>query len=57
MSLTLVDITDDTVTVSLIPLTQEWTNLGVLQLRDIINIEYDMIAKYVAKMVSPLHTS
>lgn len=51
VSLTIVDITTDTVTVSLIPLTQDWTNLGMLQLGDTINIEYDMMAKYIANMI------
>ncbi len=51
VSLTIVDITADTVAVSLIPLTQDWTNLGMLQLGDTLNIEYDMMAKYVANMI------
>jgi riboflavin synthase len=51
------DITQNTFTVSLIPLTQQWTNLGTAKLGETINIEYDMIAKFVAKMVSPIHTS
>jgi riboflavin synthase len=57
VSLTLVDITENTFTVSLIPLTQEWTNLGKALLGDRINIEYDMIAKFVSKMVTPIHIS
>ena len=51
VSLTIVSVTADTFTVSLIPLTQSWTNLGALQLGDRVNIEYDIIAKYVAKMI------
>lgn len=51
VSLTVVDVTVDTFTVSLIPLTQSWTNLWQLRIGDIVNIEYDMIAKYVAKMI------
>jgi len=51
VSLTIIDIIADTLAVSMIPLTQEWTNLGALQLGDTLNIEYDMIAKYVVNMV------
>lgn len=51
VSLTIVDIVWDTVTVSLIPLTQEWTNLWSSQIWDRINIEYDMMAKYISNMV------
>jgi len=51
VSLTIIDITEDTVAVSLIPLTQEWTNLGNLQFGDTLNVEYDMIAKYVVNRV------
>lgn len=50
VSLTVVDVTESTVTVSLIPLTQKWTNLWSLQLGESINIEYDMVAKYIANM-------
>ncbi len=57
VSLTVVEVSGNTFSVSLIPLTQSWTNLGALQLRDVLNIEYDMMAKYVAKIVSPLLTS
>lgn len=51
VSLTVVNTTKNTITVSLIPLTQEWTNLWKLTLGQSINIEYDMIAKYVANMI------
>jgi len=51
VSLTIIDIAANTVAVSLIPLTQEWTNLGALQLGNTLNIEYDMIAKYVVNRV------
>jgi riboflavin synthase len=51
VSLTVVHVTIDTCTVSLIPLTQEWTNLWSSKLWDSINIEYDMVAKYISNMV------
>lgn len=45
---------DALVTVSLIPLTQEMTNLGRLEVGAKLNIECDMMAKYVEKMLSHL---
>ncbi len=50
-SLTIVDTGDDWFSVSLIPLTQDWTNLWKLGIWDIINLEFDMLGKYVAKML------
>lgn len=55
VSLTIADLTDDTVTVSLIPTTLTETNLGALALGDSVNVEVDVIAKYVERMVN--HTS
>lgn len=47
VSLTIVDKKPGYITVSLIPLTQQWTNLWESQLWDIINIEFDMLGKYI----------
>ena len=52
VSLTIADLTQDTVTVSLIPTTLTETNLGALALGDTVNVEVDVIAKYVERMVS-----
>lgn len=53
VSLTVSDCGDDWAEVSLIPETRERTNLGTLQAGSTVNIECDVIAKYVERMVSP----
>ncbi len=52
VSLTVADVTDDTFVVALIPTTLEKTTLGVRQCGDTVNIEVDVIAKYVEKLVA-----
>lgn len=52
-SLTVVDLTDSTFTVSLIPETQQRTVLGELVVGDRVNLEADVIARYVERLVSP----
>ena len=47
VSLTVVDIEPGSLTVSLIPLTQEWTNLGRSKLWESVNLEFDMLGKYI----------
>ncbi|HET8614731.1 MAG TPA: riboflavin synthase [Actinomycetales bacterium] len=51
VSLTVSDVTDSTFAVSLIPTTLERTTLGRRQLRDRVNLEVDVIAKYVERLV------
>ena len=51
ISLTVVDVADSTFTVSLIPETLARTTLGFKQPGDVVNLETDVIAKYVEKMV------
>lgn len=46
VSLTVVDVTTWWCNVWLIPLTQQETNLWSLQVEDLVNIEFDMLAKY-----------
>lgn len=53
ISLTVVDLTKTTFTVSIIPHTQDVTTLLRKKPGDTVNIETDMIGKYVAKMVAP----
>lgn len=50
-SLTVSDVTDKTFSVSLIPATLEKTTLGLRKVGDEVNIEVDMLAKYVEKLV------
>jgi riboflavin synthase len=52
ISLTVVDVDPDSFTVSLIPETLARTTLGFKQPGDIVNLEVDVIAKYVEKMVA-----
>jgi riboflavin synthase len=53
ISLTVVAVTKDAFTVSLIPETLARTTLGLSQPGDLVNLEVDVIAKYVEKMVTP----
>jgi riboflavin synthase len=53
VSLTIVNVIDDTFSVAVIPHTAEVTNLGSKQPNDLVNIEVDVIAKYVERMIAP----
>ena len=52
ISLTVAEVDAETFTVSLIPETLARTTLGVKQPGDVVNLEVDVIAKYVEKMVT-----
>jgi riboflavin synthase len=52
ISLTVVEVGPESFTVSLIPETLARTTLGFKQPGDVVNLEVDVIAKYVEKMVS-----
>jgi len=52
ISLTVVEVRPDSFTVSLIPETLARTTLGIKQPGDVVNLEVDVIAKYVEKMVT-----
>lgn len=52
VSLTIVHLESGLFSVSLIPLTQEITNLGDLEISDKINLEFDMLGKYMLKINS-----
>ena len=51
VSLTVVAVTDDSFTVSLIPETLARTTLGIKQPGETVNLEVDVIAKHVEKLV------
>ncbi|MGY0487809.1 riboflavin synthase [Streptomyces sp. WG-D5] len=51
VSLTVVEAADDYFTISLIPTTLALTTLGVKQAGDPVNLEVDVIAKYVERML------
>jgi riboflavin synthase len=52
ISLTVVDSKSDGFSVAIIPYTWEHTNLHALQEGDRVNLEFDVIGKYVARMLS-----
>jgi riboflavin synthase len=51
-SLTVSAVTDSNFSVSLIPATLQKTTLGVRQIGDRVNLEVDVLAKYVEKLVA-----
>ncbi len=52
VSLTVVSVSDDAFTVSLIPTTLAHTTLGTRQVGDRVNIEVDVLAKYVERLLA-----
>lgn len=53
ISLTVAEVEDSSFKVSIIPHTQKETNLGDKKKNDMVNIECDVIGKYVEKLVLP----
>jgi riboflavin synthase len=53
VSLTVASVTDRTFSVSLIPETLERTNLGAATQGQPVNLEVDVLAKYVERLVAP----
>ncbi|MFF4740113.1 riboflavin synthase [Streptomyces sp. NPDC001262] len=51
VSLTVVDAADDHFTVSLIPTTLDLTTLGIKKPGDLVNLEVDVLAKYVERLL------
>ncbi|MDO5626870.1 MAG: riboflavin synthase [Mobilicoccus sp.] len=51
VSLTVASVAADSFTVSLIPTTLAETTLGALAVGDVVNVEVDMLAKYVERML------
>ncbi|MFW6285222.1 MAG: riboflavin synthase [Bacillota bacterium] len=51
VSLTVIEAKDASFSVSVIPETKRATTLGDLRLRDTVNLEVDMIAKYVERLL------
>ena len=48
----MVDLTDEGFTVAVIPHTAEVTTLGTRRPGDRVNLEYDLIAKYVERLLA-----
>ena len=51
VSLTLVDVTNETFSVAMIPHTLSHTTLGALKVGDAVNLETDLLAKYVQRQL------
>lgn len=51
VSLTAFNVTKNTCTVAIIPYTFEHTNFKNIKEGDIVNLEFDMLGKYVARMI------
>lgn len=56
VSLTVAQIRTNSFTIALIPTTIKHTNLGKLQPGDLVNIEIDIIARYVSKLYAHRHS-
>ncbi|HTI14627.1 MAG TPA: riboflavin synthase [Dictyobacter sp.] len=56
-SLTVVNVWQDRFSISLIPYTQEHTNLGEIQVGTQLNLETDILGRYVAQMLHTLPTA
>lgn len=55
VSLTLVDVTETEFSIALIPHTLTVTTLGIRQVGDTVNIEADMLGKYVVKLLDGMN--
>jgi riboflavin synthase len=53
ISLTIAALTDEHFEIAIIPKTWEVTNLSHLKPGDAVNIEVDIIGKYIEKLVNP----
>lgn len=52
ISLTIARLRESSIAISVLPLTEQITTLGALRVGDRVNVEIDMIAKYVRKFVA-----
>ena len=52
VSLTVVDSKKESFSVAIIPYTYEHTNFKFIKIGDSVNIEFDMIGKYISKIIS-----
>jgi riboflavin synthase len=52
VSLTVSTVDDERFTVDVIPLTAELTTFGSLRIGDKVNVEYDILGKYVSRMLT-----
>lgn len=52
VSLTVCNPTDDSFEVAIIPYTHEYTNFHTLKIGSVVNLEFDIIGKYISRIVS-----
>lgn len=52
ISLTTINVTDKSFSISIIPYTLENTNLHSLKIGDTVNLEFDIIGKYITRMAT-----
>jgi riboflavin synthase len=52
VSLTVVNSKKSNFSVAIIPYTYEYTNFHKIKVNDLVNLEFDVIGKYVAKLLS-----
>lgn len=57
ISLTIADLKEDEFCVSIIPHTYDKTNLHLRNRGDLINIEVDIMAKYIERLLPPIHNN
>lgn len=50
VSLTVINPTDDSFTVAIIPFTREHTNFHYIKVGSLVNIEFDILGKYIARL-------
>lgn len=50
VSLTVCEPTDDSFTVAIIPYTRENTNFKYMKVGSVVNIEFDILGKYIARL-------
>lgn len=51
ISLTVVDVFEDSFTVKIVPYTMEHTNMSEFEVGTSVNLEFDLLAKYVARIL------
>jgi len=56
ISLTVFDVTDREFSVAIIPYTYEHTNIRQLMVNDLVNLEFDLIGKYILRQQSHYST-
>ena len=52
VSLTVIKPTKDTFQVAIIPYTYEYTNFHAIEPGSVVNLEFDIIGKYVSRLIS-----